>query len=439
MHVLLINQTYYPDVAATAQHAHDLARHLAGRGHRVSVIASRSIYGRRGSNLPARETVEGIEIHRVGMSLFGKSRLILRVIDFALFYMLAAARALLIRRVDVVIPFTTPPFIALVGWMLRLVKRCKYVYWVMDLYPDLPVACGVMKPTGLATRFFQAVNRLCLRRADRAVVLGRCMQERVIGKGVPAATIARIGVWADHREINPVPRDENPYRDEWNLRGKLVVMYSGNFGIGHDIDTIAAAIERLQRREDIAFVFVGSGKRMEEMKQFAEDHKLNNVQFHPYQPRERINASLSLPDVHLISLLDPVCGIMVPCKLYGIMAAERASLFVGPAGSEIARTLVEDEAGLTVACGDVDGLVQAIESLADDRARSGEMGRNARRALIQKYDRRHRCEQWEKLLCEVVGERMAAPEASNEAPAAGEEAPADAGREVENEESVSRV
>ena len=81
MRVLLINQVFYPDVAATAQHGHDLARDLVRHGHEVTAIASRSIYGRKGAALASQEVVDGIEIHRVGRSLFGKAGIAARIAE----------------------------------------------------------------------------------------------------------------------------------------------------------------------------------------------------------------------------------------------------------------------------------------------------------------------------------------------------------------------
>ncbi|MFM7260870.1 MAG: glycosyltransferase, partial [bacterium] len=134
MRVLLINQTFYPDIAATAQHAHDLARYLVSQGHEVTAIASRSIYGKKGAVLPREEMVDGIRIVRVGKSVFGKSSIAARMVDFGLFYAAALWRSFNMRRQDVVICFTTPPFVALIGWLLRLVRGTRYIYWVMDLY-----------------------------------------------------------------------------------------------------------------------------------------------------------------------------------------------------------------------------------------------------------------------------------------------------------------
>jgi hypothetical protein len=162
MSVLLLNQAYWPDVVATSQHADDLARSLVSRGDHVSVVASRAIYGEKGSALKRRDSHGGVAIHRVGLQLFGKQGITPRAFDFALFYAAAALRCLTLKRHDVVVCFTTPPFIALVGVLLRIVKGTKVVYdldddvWHVD--PDNPfkkditqnVLNGVDKMIGLS-------------------------------------------------------------------------------------------------------------------------------------------------------------------------------------------------------------------------------------------------------------------------------------------------
>lgn len=405
MRILMLNQVFYPDVAATAQHAHDLAKHLVAQGHEVTAIASRSLYGHKGAALPKRETVDGIDIIRVGKSLFGKSSIIARVADFGLFYLAAGARAIFGKKHDVVICFTTPPFIALVGWAMRLTRRTRFVYWVMDLYPDLPVACGVMKPGSPITRVCEAVNRFCLRRADRTVVLGRCMAERVLGKGVRADHIAHIGVWSDQDEIKPIDRTTNPYRKRWDLGDRFVVMYSGNFGLGHDIETMCNAALALRDDDAIRFVFVGDGKKKQPVADFVAQHELTNCVIAPYQPRETLDQSLSCADLHLASLLEGVEGIMVPCKLFGIMAAGRPCVFIGHPTSELARVLDDHDCGFTVRQGETDALVAIIKDLASDPDRARTLGDNARAALGAAYSRNAACEQWRELLEDVVAGR----------------------------------
>lgn len=413
MHVVLLNQAFHPDVVATAQMGKDLADHLVRAGHSVTAVASRSIYGSKGAVLPSRErlpvtnpdgTIAGhIDVRRVGFSLFGKASIAARIADFALFYVLAAARVLTLRRPDVVVSYTTPPFIALVGILCKYLRGSKAVYWVMDLYPDLPVACGVMRPAALPTRVLERFHRMILRASDVNVVLGRCMRDRVLSKGVPAAKVEHIPVWSDLSGLAPVARDANPFRAEWGLGERLVVMYSGNFGLGHDATTICGAMQRLRDRTDIAFLFVGGGKRRAEVEAFIAANSLTTAQWRGYVPRERLNESLALADVHLISLKQGVEGIMVPSKLFGIMAVARPAVFVGDPASEIARVLDEAGSGVTVREGDAEGLAREIARFADDAKRRAEMGRAAADHLQGRYDAQSACRQWETLLVRLAG------------------------------------
>lgn len=403
MRVLLINQVFYPDVAATAQHGHDLARDLVRHGHEVTAIASRSIYGRKGAALPSEEVVDGIRIHRVGRSLFGKAGIAARIADFFIFYMAATLKALMLPRHDVVICFTTPPFISAVGPILRTFKKTRFVYWVMDLYPDLPIACGVMKPRSLASRFFESLNRRCLKAADADVVLGRCMADLVRSKGVPEEKIRMIGVWSDQEEVRPVPRNENSYRAEWGIDDRMLVMYSGNFGIGHDVATFLEAARSLRDDDGIRFAFVGGGKKKSEVEAFVTEHGLESTCIiAPYQPRERLDELLSAADLHLVSLLEGVEGIMVPCKLFGILAAGRPALYIGSENSEISKVVVENDCGASVRQGDVEGLVGVIRDFANDPAAREAAGERARRALVEEHGAEHRLAAWRSLLEEIT-------------------------------------
>lgn len=405
MHVVLLNQAFHPDVVATAQMSKDLADALVARGHKVTAVASRSIYGKSGAVLPKRETVDGIECRRVGFSLFGKASIAARIADFGLFYALAAARVLTLKKPDVVVSFTTPPFVALVGLAARLLRGSRAVYWVMDLYPDLPIACGVMKPGALPTRFFEGLNRQLLRQADADVVLGRCMRDLVLSKRVPEERVHHIPVWSDLGEAADVPHERNPFRARWAPGGEFVVMYSGNFGLGHEAQTICRAMERLKDRSDIRFVFVGGGKRRKEVESFIAEKGLRNAAYFDYVPREQINESLSAADLHLISLKESVEGIMVPSKVFGVLAVGRPGLFVGDPSSEIARVLVESGAGELCREGDDAGVASAIERFAGDRARSAAMGRAGREHLRGRYDKGTCCRAFVRLLERVVDDR----------------------------------
>lgn len=403
MRILFINQVFYPDVASTAQHAHDLAKHLVARGHQVSVIASRSLYGQSGSLLPKYEVVDGIRIHRVGRSLFGKRSFMARLADFGIFYIAALFKAVFVRRPHVVICLTTPPLIALVGAMLKIFKRCKFIYWVMDLYPDLPIGMGVMSERGFAARTCERIHRFVLRRADRVVVLGRCMMQRVLAKGVDPARVRHIHVWSDSEEVAPFPREHNPLRREWSLGDAFIVMYAGNYGVGHDVQTMLNAALLLAGRNDIKFVFSGGGVRKPEVERFMQDHGMINGQLRPYLPRERLGELLSVADLHLASQKEHVVGMFVPSKLFGIMGAARPAVFIGSPFAENALVLRESQCGEVIRAGDAVSLAAMIQHFAENPAEARAMGERGRQALIEHYSRRDGCEQWEKLIVETAG------------------------------------
>ena len=401
MKVLLLNQVFWPDVAATAQHGHDLGRYLAQHGVQVTALASRSLYSKTGKALPREGGVDGIRIVRAGQSRFGKTALAARAFDFVSFYLAALWRAIWLPRQDIVVCFTTPPFIAFVGILLRWLKGTKVVCWTMDLYPDVPVAAGVLRRGSLAHSLFDAVDRFSLRHADRVVVLGRCMQQRLLEKGVDPKRMEVINVWADGDEVSVRPIEGNALRTAWQVGDRFVIEYSGNFGIGHDGETMYRAMQATRADDSIRWVIVGGGTKRGELEAFVQAHDIVNAVLKPYQPREALGELLSLGNVHLVSVAENFSGLLVPSKFYGVLAAARPVLYVGPRESEVARVIEESKCGLVIEQGDSAGLVKAIETLHADPQLAQAMGRRAREVFERTFTRSHACERWLRLLQNV--------------------------------------
>jgi len=381
MRVLILNQPFHPDVVATAQIAKDLADALVAVDHDVTAIASRSIYGEKGATLPRRETVDGVRIIRVGSNVFGKGTTVGRLADFSMYYVRALWLGLTLKRFDAVVVLTTPPFISTVALMLKRLRGARVVYWLMDVYPDVMVAHGMIRNEGLTHRALRRLHRRVLRRVDATVALGRCMKERLVDQQADPNPIDVIPVWSPTREADdapdPAPAPENAYRRQWGLGDRALVMYSGNFGLAHDVDTFLEAARALRDDDSIRFAFVGGGKRRTQVEAFVKEHALENCILAPYQPRERLAELLAAADVHLVTMVPKWSGLVVPSKFFGIAAAARPALFVGPSSSEIARLIGEWDAGRRVEPGDVDSLVAALRDLAANPDQRAEMGRRA--------------------------------------------------------------
>lgn len=396
--LLFINQYYWPDHASTAQHLTDLAEQLAERGHEVHVVCSRGGY-REGAERPAaRECRQGVEIHRVEATSLGRRNTLTRMTDYLSFYFRAFWLGLTLPRFDMVVTLTTPPIIGLIGTMLRRFKRSKHIYWSMDLHPDASIALGRMSKRNPVVAWLAWLSDTVYRRADKVVVLGSYMADRIIAKGVRRDRLTTIPVWNRQDEVYPMPRFGHPLREELGLVDKFVAMYSGNLGLAHSFGEFLEAARRLRERDDIVFLYVGDGPRLEEVRQVQQSEGLTNIRFLKYFPREQLHASLSLADVHLISMRSEMTGIVVPGKLYGIMASGRPALFVGPDHCESADTIREFDCGITVRLGDADAVVDAICRLSADPDLVEDYGGRGREGFLAAHEKDRCCSDWAEMI-----------------------------------------
>ena len=236
------------------------------------------------------------------------------------------------------------------------------------------------------------------------VVLGPYMADRIAAKGVRPNRIETIHVWSRRDEIYPMPREDHPLRASLGLEDKFVAMYSGNMGLAHSFEDFLEAARRLRDREDIVFLFVGDGPRRKQVVAAKEAEGLDNVRLLDYFPREQLHASLSLADVHLISMRREMTGIVVPCKLYGAMASARPALFVGPEHCETADTIRKSGCGHTIRLGEPDAVVAAIEALAADPRAASALGERGRAAFLAEFEREECCSRWSWMIGGLVGE-----------------------------------
>lgn len=401
--LLLINQYFHPDMAATAQLLSDLAEDCARSGFRVRAVASRGAYapGRDG-RLGRRELWRGVEIRRVPASDLGRRRLSGRMADYSTFLGSATAALLFGRRADVVVCLSTPPLVAALGLVARA-KGSRFVYKVEDLYPEVAVALGTLRPGGLAARFLSWASRRLLARADAVVALDGAMAEALRARG--ARRVEVIPNWADGEAIRPDRAAGRRFREEEGLGDRFVVLYSGNLGLAHRFDRVCEAVRELGRETPEAlFLFVGGGPRLPEVRESLAG--LANVRFLPYQPRRRLGELYSAADLHLITLRDEVAGLLVPSKYAAALAAGRPVLLVGGEGTDMQREI--RTGGLGWVCPhEGRAVARAIREAQSNRKRASEMGSRGRQLFAARYSRRVCVGRWLELLSDLAGDGRA--------------------------------
>lgn len=401
--ILFVNQHYWPDVAATGQILSDLAEYLVADGCRVGVLCSRGSYEGGRVEAPDREIRRGVEVTRVPSPGFGRRRHSGRLLEYAAFLAQVAGRLASGPRWDLVVLLTTPSMLPVSGWVAGRMRGRPYAIWSMDVHPEIEVALGILP--GVASRTLRPFDRASYGRAEFVVALGACMKDVLVEKGVPETLIRTIPVWSRKDELEPIERVDNDLAAELEIRDEFVVMYSGNAGLAHRFDEVLGAIERLEDEPGLEFVFIGGGPRKAEI--LARADGVRNFRYLGYQPRGELARSLSLGDVHLLTMRGDMAGLVVPVKLYGIMAAARPVVMVGPRGSETARTIERERIGRVIdpaEHGDAatDVLVETLRELREDVRGRQRMGSRARAAFLERYERAACCARWERLLRETV-------------------------------------
>jgi glycosyltransferase involved in cell wall biosynthesis len=401
--VIFVNRFFHPDESATSRMLSDLAFRLARDGINVTVITSRQLYGDARAALQPLQTVNGVTVHRVATATNGRARLLGRALDYASFHASAAMRLLrLARRGDVIVAKTDPPLISVVSSVVAKWRGAQLVNWLQDLFPEVASALTPGVAPKLLERILRSLRDRSLLRASINVVLGARMRDRLLDRGVDPSSIRIVPNWADPQAIVPVPTHDSETRRLLGLTGRFVVGYSGNLGRAHEFETLLGAARLLHGDSEFAFMITGSGAKAAELRATVQSEKLTSFRFQDPQPPERLSDSLGAADVHLVSLLPSLEGLVVPSKIYGILAAGRPAIFVGHPAGELAQLVSQFDCGISVEAGDSGLLARQLCELRSDAARRERMGLNARRAAIEHFTSEHAAASWQAILMEIA-------------------------------------
>lgn len=404
--IVFVNRYFHPDRSATSQMLSDLAFGLARRGFAIHVVCSRQRYDEARARLEPRECVHGVTVHRVWSTRFGRERLIGRAVDYASFY--ASSTLQLLRLVaggDTLVALTDPPLISLPAAWVAALKRARLVNWLHDVFPEVATLLGANPLPAWADALLRRWRDRSLRAAAANVVLGLRMHELLARRGVPGGKLHVIENWAASEAARDTGAPSS-LRARLGLGGKFVVGYSGNLGRAHDFATVLEAASLLRPDPDVAFLMIGGGAGMTALKAAVRERGLDNFSFLPLQPREALDDALRAADVHWLSLAPALEGLIVPSKLYGILAAGRAVIFIGDPEGEVARIIGPAAAGVAVPVGQAAELARLIAALKADPPGCARLAQGAQRLYHERYAGSRSLERWTELLGTRGGDRF---------------------------------
>lgn len=403
--IALFCQHFYPEMVSTGMHMTELATGLARRGWDITVYCAKPSWGRvqEGEGPIGQFDYEGVHIARV--SSFGsQTRSMASRVLFAATFMAASAWEALrhVRSYTCIVATTNPPFIGLVGAVGRWLAKKPFLLIVYDVYPDIAVRAGALSPQSPIAWLWERVTCTILKAADVIVVIGRDM-ETVVRQKMNAAEASRIIFvpnWSDETHVQPVPSSQNGFLRECCLEGKFVVQYAGRMGRTHNLEPLVEAA-RLLKDRPVVFQFVGDGAKKSALQSMVTQYGLENVQFVPYQPMNRLAEMLSAASLSVICLESQYTGMSVPSKTYGAMASGRPILALLDPQSEIGLTVRETECGYVLK--DPSGVQVAIqiEELMSRPERLAELGRNARDRFLRDYTLTRAIDRYEAILSKL--------------------------------------
>jgi colanic acid biosynthesis glycosyl transferase WcaI len=291
---------------------------------------------------------------------------------------------------DVVLAMTDPPFEGIVGAFVAMLKGKPFVYNIRDMYPDMAVGGSIVKP-GLMARVWEKLHRWALRRATRVIVLGEDMKARIAAKGVSSD---RIDIVRDGVEESATPVTKTEFDPEVikSIRNgfHFVLVHAGNLGFYGAWETLITAARELEH-DGVGLVFVGDGAQRSRLQELATGTP--NVRFLPFFPSSKIASVLAAADGHVITIKRGLEGVVVPSKMYGILAAGRPIVAVAPKETDAATLSERENFGCSADPDRPDEVVAAVRALLSDPQRVATMGaaartaapRYARQAEVQKF------------------------------------------------------
>ena len=381
LHILVLNEYFPPDTSATAKNVMLAVEALASR-HRVTVLAGRPSYDpteRHPPYLLRREVRDHLVVERVGSTAFPRHQMKGRVSNYLTYLALAIPRALTIHS-DVLLAMTDPPVAGIAGALVAALSRRPFVYNIRDMYPDMAVGGGIVRPGSWVERW-EALHRRALRHARRVIVLGEDMRERIIAKGVDPARITIVRDAVPFPET--VPPSNHPAVRE--IRGEFgfVLIHAGNLGFYGAWQTLIRGAQMLEA-DGVGLVFIGDGAMKGQLQEYARGCR--NVRFLPFRPAAEVPHVMAAGDLHVVTVKRGLEGVVVPSKVYTILAAGRPLMALATGQTEVARFAERDGCGVSADPDNPLAVVEAVRRVLRSPECLARMSQSARE-LARTYDR----------------------------------------------------
>ena len=320
---------------------------------------------------------------------YDRRNIVYRAVSWAAYFIAAFWMAIRVPQNTLLIIVSNPPFLSVIGWFMKVFRRQKYVVLVYDIYPGLLVKLGRLSESGLVTSMWHLLNKRTWESADMVLTIGDYMAANVRKTLAPESStkIAVIPNWADGEFVRPINKKDNWFSRSLGQDDKLTVMYSGNLGHTHDVESMIEMAIRFRNRKEVGFVIIGEGEKREKLQSWIEAENLTNIILLPFQKECDLPYSLSIADLGVVSLQQGIEGYSVPSKTYYMMAAGAALLVISKGPNELTDLVDRFQCGFHVPQGDVNGLCKVVQDCLCNPENLQRAKTNSRSVMEQYFSR----------------------------------------------------
>ncbi|MCP2501617.1 MAG: glycosyltransferase family 4 protein [Deltaproteobacteria bacterium] len=285
---------------------------------------------------------------------------------------------------------SNPPFLGLIGLFYKLVRGQKYVVLVYDIYPDLLLRLGTIR-RGFISRTWEFLNHIVLENADLVFTIGEDLASLLEEKYDLGKTKAQRAVvvpnWADVASIRPIAKADNWFAKKHGQLGKITVLYSGNMGNSHDIESILEVASELRENNLVHFLFIGEGAKWPLVERTKAGKNLRNITLLPFQPEEVLPFSIPTGDIGVVAYQHGTERCIVPSKAYYYMASGLVPLVVSGKETDLGKMVVDRRCGVAVQNRDIEVMKQAILTLSADTELLQQYKKVARKTAEEYFSR----------------------------------------------------
>lgn len=280
------------------------------------------------------------------------------------------------RKYDVVY-VTNPP----ISYLSSLIVNNPFSVIIFDTYPDALRNIGIRKGHMLYDIWCKWNIKL-FAKAKNIYTISNGMAEQ-LSEYVDRNHIKIINLWCSSENFKPIEKDQNPFIIQHNLQDKFIVMYSGNMGYTHNVDTLVEVAKQMQNTTNVHFLFIGDGKKKNELVQDVNKNNLKNCTFLDWQPSNILPYSLAAADIGVVTLNDETALTSVPSKTFNLMAVGSPLLCITTEQSEIAKIVRKNKNGIVCSSKDINKIITFIQKISEDKYMQNELSNNSLEASKQ--------------------------------------------------------